>query len=181
MTSANEGHIVQTIKEYGRSLMNFIRRRVKSDADAEDILQDVWTQFSSVVNAGPIEQTGAWLFKVARNRIIDKHKKKSEMLVDEEDDSEAGTDLKEFLMTDSNTPETEYLRSIFWKQFFDALEELPHEQRQVFLWHELEGLSFADIAELTGEKTNTLITRKRYAVLHLRNRLRVLRDEILIY
>lgn len=182
MSQRTESHIIQTIKKYGKGLLSFIRSRVKSDADAEDILQDVWYQFSAVVNAEPIEQTGAWLFKVARNKIIDSHKKKSEQLLDESGaDDEDDYAFKDLLPIESSTPETEYLRTIFWKQFFAALEELPEEQRQVFLWHELEGLSFADIAELTGEKTATLISRKRYAVLHLRSRLRTLHDEILIY
>ncbi|RXF68904.1 RNA polymerase sigma factor [Arcticibacter tournemirensis] len=182
MSSGKDSHIIETIKEYGRGLLSFIRRRVKSDADAEDILQDVWHQFCAVVNAEPIEQTGAWLFRVARNKIIDRHKKKSEQLFTESVTEEEETfSFKEIMMVDNATPETEYLRNVFWKQFFAALEELPEEQRQVYLWHELEGLSFADIAVLTGENTGTLISRKRYAVLHLRNRLRLLRDEILIY
>lgn len=182
MSPATDSHIIKTIKEYGRGLLSFIRRRVKSDADAEDILQDVWYQFSAVVNAEPIEQTGAWLFRVARNKIIDSHRKKSEELLPEtEEEEEDGRALRELLLVENSTPETEYLRTIFWKQFFAALEELPEEQRQVFLWHELEGLSFTEIAELTGEKTGTLISRKRYAVLHLRDRLRALRDEILTY
>src|SRR5476651_2135646 len=90
MPEDKNSHIIQTIKSYGKNLLGFIRRRVKSDADAEDILQDVWYQFSSVINSEPIEQTGAWLYKVATNKITDKHKKKTEVLMDDmvPDDSE---------------------------------------------------------------------------------------------
>src|ERR1700748_3982565 len=115
MPEDKESHIIQTIRSYGKNLLGFIRRRVKSDADAEDILQDVWYQFSSVINSEPIEQTGAWLYRVARNKILDKHKKKSETLLDDlisaDEDDDEGMDFKAILMTETNTPETEYLRT----------------------------------------------------------------------
>lgn len=174
-------HIVQTISSYGKSLLGFIRKRVKSDEDAEDVLQDVWYQLSSVVNAAPIEQTGAWLYRVARNKIIDRHKKKSEILFEENFDDDQGDeepDFKAILLQESSTPETEYLRNLFWEQLFAALEELPEEQKQVFIWQELDEIPFREIAERTGENIQTLVTRKRYAVLHLRKRLRQLYNEI---
>src|SRR5471030_2180679 len=185
MPEDKNSHIIQTIKSYGKSLLGFIRRRVKSDADAEDILQDVWYQFSSVLNSEPIEQTGAWLYKVARNKILDKHKKHSELLLDDMlpdnvDDDEA-PDFKAILMTEAGTPETEYVRGLFWDQLFYALEELPAEQRQVFIWHELDDIPFSSIAERTGENMQTLVSRKRYAVLHLRKRLHQLYEEITEY
>lgn len=181
MPDDKKSQILQAITAYGKGLLGFIRRRVKNDADAEDILQDVWYQLSAVVNAEPIEQTGAWLYKVARNKIIDKHKKKSEALLEDygsdEDDDDA-PDFKAILLTESSTPETEYIRNLFWEQLFFALDELPEQQKQVFTWHELDDLSFQEIAELTGENVNTLVSRKRYAVLHLRNRLKQLYEEI---
>ena len=184
MPGEKNNAIIQAISSYGKSLLGFIRKRVKNDADAEDILQDVWYQFSAVVNSEPIEQTGAWLYRVARNKILDKHKKHTELLLDdmlpEEDDDDA-PDFKAILMTEAKTPETEYLRNLFWEQLFFALDELPDEQRQVFIWHELEDMSFKDIAALTGEKQQTLVSRKRYAVLHLRDRLRQLYQEITEY
>ncbi len=184
MPEENHKTIIQAIGAYGKNLLGFIRRRVKNDADAEDILQDVWFQFSSVINSEPIEQTSAWLYRVARNKILDKHKKHTETLLDdmltEEDDDEA-PDFKAILMKEANTPETEYLRNLFWEQLFYALDELPEEQRQVFIWHELDDMSFAEIAELTGEKVQTLVSRKRYAVLHLRTRLKQLYEEITEY
>src|SRR5471030_2623706 len=140
MPEDKNSHIIQTIKSYGKHLLGFIRKRVKSDADAEDILQDVWYQFSAVVNSEPIEQTGAWLYRVARNKITDKHKKKSETLLDDffadDDGDDDNFDLKDMLMIDDSTPENEYVRNLFWDQLFAALDELPEEQRQVFIWHE---------------------------------------------
>ena len=184
MPGENNNAIIQAISSYGKNLLGFIRKRVKNDPDAEDILQDVWYQFSAVVNSEPIEQTGAWLYRVARNKILDKHKKHTELLLDdmlpEEDDDDA-PDFKAILMTEAKTPETEYLRNLFWEQLFFALDELPEEQRQVFIWHELEDMSFKEIAALTGEKQQTLVSRKRYAVLHLRDRLRQLYQEITEY
>src|SRR6201996_1552567 len=186
MPEDKESHIIQTIKSYGKNLLGFIRRRVNNDADAEDILQDVWYQFSAVINSEPIEQTGAWLYRVATNKITDKHRKKSETLIDDlvtagEDDEEEALDFKEILVTEAKTPETEYLRNLFWEELFNALDELPEKQRQVFIWNELEDVSFAEMADLPGDNVQTLVTRKRYAVLHLRKRLKQLYDEITKY
>jgi RNA polymerase sigma factor (sigma-70 family) len=178
--------IIQTIKSYGKGLLGFIRRRVKNDADAEDILQDVWYQLSAVVNAEPIEQTGAWLYRVATNKIIDKNRKKSEELLDlsfsdNGDDDDDGPDFRTILLTEGNTPETEYIRNLFWEQLFFALDELPDEQKQVFIWQELDNIPFNEIVKRTGENIQTLVSRKRYAVLHLRKRLKQLYEEITEY
>src|SRR5476651_776555 len=103
MSAEKNNTIIQAIGAYGKNLLGFIRRRVKNDADAEDILQDVWYQFSSVLNSEPIEQTGAWLYKVARNKITDKHKKKSETLLDDflsDEDEDGSVGFKEILMAD---------------------------------------------------------------------------------
>lgn len=184
MPRDKDSHIIETIKAYGKSLMGFIRKQVKSDADAEDILQDVWYQFSSVINAQPIEQTSAWLYRVAKNKILDKHKKHGESLLDDlykVEESEDAIDLMSMLMIEVTTPETAYLRNLFWEQLFIALDELPEEQRQVFIWQELEDLSFEEIAANTGVKINTLVSRKHYAVLHLRKRLKQLYKEIIEY
>ncbi|MEB0262135.1 MULTISPECIES: sigma-70 family RNA polymerase sigma factor [unclassified Mucilaginibacter] len=186
MPQDKNSHIIQTIASYGKSLLGFIRKRVKNDADAEDILQDVWYQFSNVVNAGPIEQTSAWLYRVAKNRIIDKHKKHSETLLDDilpatGDEEEDNFDFQSILLTEPKTPETEYLRNLFWEQLFVALDELPENQRQVFIWQELDDMPFEEIAQKIGENINTLVSRKRYAVLHLRKRLKQLYKEITEY
>ncbi|WP_245770860.1 RNA polymerase sigma factor [Mucilaginibacter polytrichastri] len=185
MPEDKNSHTLNTIKAYGNSLLAFIRRRVKNDADAEDILQDVWYQFSAVVNAEPITQTGAWLYKVARNKITDKHKKRSESLLDDlfisDDDSDEDADYRAILLTEANTPETEYVRNLFWEQLFVALDELPEEQKQAFVWNELDDIPFQEMAELTGVPVQTLVSRKRYAVLHLRKRLKQLYEDITKY
>jgi RNA polymerase sigma factor (sigma-70 family) len=184
MPRDQNSYIIETIKAYGKSLMGFIRKRVKSDADAEDILQDVWYQFSNVINGEPIEQTSAWLYRVAKNKILDKHKKHGESLLDDLyklENSEDSLDLISILMIEVTTPETAYLRNLFWEQLTVALDELPIEQKQVFIWQELEDMSFEEISEKTGVKFNTLVSRKRYAVLHLRKRLKQLYEEITEY
>ncbi len=181
MADQRRQNILQAVRDYGKRLFYFIRGRVNTDEDAEDILQDVWYQFSNVLDREPIEQTSAWLFRVARNRIIDKYRKHQTSSLDEEmlDAAEEGRlTFREFLLTDDSTPETEHLRNLFWQQLFDALDELPQEQRQVFIWNELEDIPFNEISKRTGQKVNTLISRKRYAVLHLRKRLEQLYKEI---
>jgi len=183
MTADRKRNITQVITDYSKRLMGFIRKRVNNEADAEDILQDVFYQF--VGNTQPIEQMTAWLFTVARNKIIDRQrKKKPEALEDvfgEEENEEGGLNWSEFLFDASDNPEKDYLRTLFWEELNNALSELPEEQRQVFILNELEGVPFKEIAERTGETVNTLLSRKRYAVLHLRNRLSVLKDELLNY
>jgi RNA polymerase sigma factor (sigma-70 family) len=163
--------------------MGFIRKRVNNEADAEDIMQDVFYQF--IGNTQPIEQMTAWLFTVARNKIIDRQRKKRpdslEDLFGQEEGEESGLNWTEFLFDASDNPEKDYLRQVFWEELNNALNELPEEQRQVFILNELEGVPFKEIAEQTGETVNTLLSRKRYAVLHLRNRLSVLKDELLNY
>lgn len=180
MSTEQKSRVSQVVRDMGRGLMRFIRVRVSSDAEAEDVLQDVWQQLITTLDAGAVEQVGAWLYKVARNRIIDRYRKPQmasleAMAADAE--AETGFDFADFFLRDEKTPRTEYLRSQFWEKLHAALAELPEEQRQVFVWHELEALSFQDIAELTGDNENTLISRKRYAVLHLRKRLEPLRED----
>jgi RNA polymerase sigma factor (sigma-70 family) len=178
MREENHSYLLKTIQDYGKGLLSFIRGRVKNDADAQDILQDIWYSLSLIVNTSPVEQTSAWLYKVARNKITDKHRKRTESSLDDLFEEEEEFDYSSILFSDSNTPETEYLRNLFWKQLFIALEELPEEQKQVFVWQELEGVPFQKIAERTGVNVQTLVSRKRYAVLHLRERLKELYDEL---
>jgi RNA polymerase sigma factor (sigma-70 family) len=181
MAADRKRNITQVITDYSKRLMGFIRKRVNNEADAEDIMQDVFYQF--IGNTQPIEQMTAWLFTVARNKIIDRQRKKRpdslEDLFGEEEGEESGLNWTEFLFDASDNPEKDYLRTLFWEELNTALNELPEEQRQVFILNELEGVPFKEIAERTGETVNTLLSRKRYAVLHLRNRLSVLKDELL--
>jgi RNA polymerase sigma factor (sigma-70 family) len=178
MSTEQKRRVSQVVSDMGRGLMRFIRVRVASEEDAEDVMQDVWQQFVTALDAGAIEQVGAWLYTVARNRIIDRYRKpRMASLEALAADAETEFDFADFFLRDDHTPRTEHLRAQFWEKLHAALAELPEEQRQVFVWHELEALSFQDIAELTGDNVNTLISRKRYAVLHLRKRLEPLRDE----
>jgi RNA polymerase sigma factor (sigma-70 family) len=181
MSDERKNDIAQTFKLYSKRLLSFIKKRVADARDAEDILQDVFYQFAG--NTKPIEQLTAWLFTTTRNKITDNYRKKKPELLDdifiEEDESDFS--FHELLLTDNNTPENEYLQSLFWTTLQEALEELPAEQKNIFILHEMEGVPFKIIAEQTGETINTLISRKRYAVLHLRERLSVLRDELINY
>jgi RNA polymerase sigma factor (sigma-70 family) len=182
MTENRRQNIIQTVGSYSKRLFRFIRGRVNTDEDAEDILQDVWYQFSNVVDTESIEQASAWLFTVARNKITDKYRKQQPVLLEDElgyENEEGEWNVKEILLAENANPETEHLRNLFWQQLFSALDELPEEQRKVFVWNELEDIPFNEIAAMTGEKVNTLISRKRYAVLHLRNRLEELYREII--
>jgi len=181
MTSPPGKNIASVVSRFGKRLLGFIRQRVDNEADAEDILQDVWYQLTRAVDTEPIEQISAWLFAVARNRIIDRYRKHRLVSLQpllHDDEEPASRDLAG-LIPDDGDPETVHLRSLFWKTLQESLAELPEEQRLVFVWNELEGIPFNEIAELTGEKLNTLISRKRYAVLFLRERLLTLYHEII--
>ena len=183
MAAERNRNISNTIKAMSKRLFGFIKQRVANNEDAEDILQDVFYQFAG--NTQPIEQVTAWLYKVARNKITDSYRKQKLPLADDIlQTAETGEDnfnWKEVLFINDSTPETQYLRNIFWEELKAALDELPAEQRDVFIQNEIDGIAFKDIAAATGESVATLISRKRYAVLHLRNRLSVLKDELLNY
>lgn len=167
------------VSSYGKVLLGFIRKRVNSDADAEDILQDVWFQLSAIINSQPVEQVGAWLYQVAKNKIIDRYRKKRERPWQTgADDGSDGPEMTGMVPAADDNPETEYQERMVWKQLYRALDELPAEQRDVFVWHELEGIPFSEIAALTGEPISKLVMRKRYAVLHLRKRLQIFYDEL---
>ena len=180
MAESRKIHITEVINSYSKRLMGFIRKRVNNEADAEDILQDVFYQF--IGNTKPIEQLTAWLFTVTRNKITDRQRKhKPELLEDiyTDADNESVFDWTDLFFDEHNNPETDYLRNLFWEALHEALNELPPAQKEVFVLNEIEGVPFKTIAEQTGETINTLLSRKRYAVLHLRDRLSSLRDELL--
>ena len=173
-------YIKQTVKDYGKRLFSFIRSRVNTNEDAEDILQDVWYQLS-IINSGSIEQLGAWLYRVAQNKIIDHYRKqKPEAMEDfSYEDEEGEISFKEILLQDEEDDvELKYLKKLFWEELFTALGELPESQRKVFVLNELEDKTFQEIADETGENIKTLISRKRYAVFYLRERLSILYEEI---
>lgn len=181
MAKKTERNITGVVQEYGTKLFRFIRGRVSTNVEAEDILQEVWFQLSKVVELDSIEQLNGWLFRVARNKVTDNYRKQTpELLEDFSYENEEGdVHLKDILMADFPTPEDENLKEIFWEELFKALEELPENQKNVFIWNEIEDQTFQEIADRTGENIKTLISRKRYAVQHLRTRLQNLYTEFL--
>jgi len=172
--------ITETISQERGRLRNFIRRRVPDANEAEDILQDVFFEYVEAYRLPePIEQVGAWLFRVARNRIIDRFRKKREVqLPDVQDGEDDGRWLEEVLPSPESGPEAAYARGVLLEELTAALAELPQEQREVFIAHELDGRSFKELAAESGAGMNTLLARKRYAVLHLRARLQSIYDEL---
>ncbi|HMD98241.1 MAG TPA: sigma-70 family RNA polymerase sigma factor [Terriglobia bacterium] len=173
--------ISEIIAEERSRLRNFIRRRVFDPSDVEDIVQEV---FYELVEANrllmPIEHVTGWLFRVARNRITDLlRKKKPETFSDRAEEDEAGEvlQIEDLLPSPDAGPEALYVRSLLHEELELALDELPEEQRDVFIAHELEGRSFKKMAAETGVSVNTLLSRKHYAVLHLRERLQSIYDE----
>ena len=181
MAEKRERKISNVMRDYGNRLFRFIRGRVSTNADAEDITQEVWYQLSRVVDLDSIEQISGWLFKVARNRITDNYRKKKTDLIDDYsyENEEGSLFSSEILLAESTSPEEEDLKEIFWEELFKALDELPKKQRNVFVWNELEDQTFQEISDRTGDNIKTLISRKRYAVQHLRTRLESLYQEFL--
>jgi RNA polymerase sigma factor (sigma-70 family) len=176
--------IASTIRSEQGRLRNFIRRRVGDESEAEDILQDVFYELVAAHRLlQPIEQVSAWMYRVARNRIIDRFRKQrpetslQAPLGDEEDGQPSR--LEDMLPSPEAGPEAAYARGILMDELEAALEELPEEQRHVFVAHEIEGRSFRELAEESGVNLNTLLARKRYALLYLRNRLQAIYDEFL--
>jgi len=175
--------ISDVIAEERSRLRNFIRKRVANDADVEDLLQEV---FYELVEANrllmPIEHVTGWLFRVARNRITDLwRKKRPENFSDaalEDEDGEL-LQLEDLLPSPAAGPEALYVRNVLLEELEFALDELPDEQREVFVAHELEGRSFKELSRESGVSVNTLLSRKRYAVLHLRERLQSIYDEFM--
>jgi RNA polymerase sigma factor (sigma-70 family) len=181
MMAEQDERISEAIDRDKTRLRNFIRRRVADPSDAEDILQEVFYELVETYRLmKPIEQVGAWLFRVARNRITDLfRKRKPEASTNDPVVTEEGefVTLEDLLPSRDAGPEAAYARTVLLEELEDALAELPDEQREVFLAHEIEGRSFKDLAAETGLSVNTLLSRKHYAVIHLRERLREVYDE----
>ena len=177
-------NIPDIIGEYGNRLKGFIRKRVNRTEDAEDILQEVFYQLTEADRLmKPIDQIASWLFTVARNRITDLYRKKKPdflpVYYSDEEEEMVMEELGDILADKNETPETEYIRSLVMEELDNALRDLPQAQREVFEMSEMKGMSFNEIAKVTGEPVNTLISRKHYAVLYLRDRLRFLYDELI--
>jgi len=180
MTSEQDQRITETIvRERGR-LWNFIRRRIDDEGDAEDVLQEVFYELVEAYRLmKPVEQVGAWLFRVARNRITDLFRKKKPEPLSQSlrSDNDEPLFLEDLLPSKDAGPDAVFARGLLIEELEAALDELPEEQREVFIAHEIEGRSFKELANETGLSVNTLLSRKHYAVLHLRQRLQAIYDE----
>ena len=180
MSLEQDRRITDAVKQEQSRLRNFIRRRVPDSRDAEDILQDV---FSELVEANrllmPIDHLTGWLFRVARNRITDLfRKKRPESLNEAINNEDESLTLEDLLPSPDAGPEGLYARGVLLEELEDALDELPEEQREVFVGHEIEGRRFKEMAAESGVSVNTLLSRKRYAVQHLRQKLQGIYDEL---
>jgi RNA polymerase sigma factor (sigma-70 family) len=186
VVKSKRDEIEKLITKYQQQLKFFILKRVSDENDADDILQDVFYQLVKTINNAidPIEHVAAWLYRVTRNMIINHGKKKHEESMparhNADGDNETLTDISEIMFGDelSSSPEMEYLRSLVWIELENALSELPAQQREIFELTELEGVPMKEISKVTGIPLNTLLSRKHYAVLHLRNRMRKLYEDI---
>lgn len=169
-------------KERGK-LFGFIRKRVKTELDAEDILQDVFFQFISFYrDLEKIEKTSAWLFTVAKNKITDLYRKKKSVNFSElAGDDENGNSFEENYSDGGDTPEKVFAKGQFWERLNEVLNELPKDQKEVFMSHEFDGNSFKDISKRTGLSVNTLISKKRYAVVALRKKLGGVHNDIISF
>lgn len=182
ITRDQNRRISETIAREQSRLREFIRKRVSDHGDAEDIFQEVFYELIDAYRLmKPIEQVGAWLFRVARNRIIDRFRRKppavlgnDSMIEGEDGETQQWEDL---LPSPEAGPEAAYARRVLVEELDAALDELPEEQRDAFVAHEIEGRSFRDLSEATGVSVNTLLSRKRYAVLQLRRRLQAIYQE----
>jgi RNA polymerase sigma factor (sigma-70 family) len=182
MTAEQDQRISEEIRREQRRLRNFIRRRVGDEGDAEDILQDVFYELVEAYRLlKPVEQVGAWLFRVARNRITDRFRKKKPetlsnalMAVGEEEEL---LHLEDLLPSADAGLEAAYARRVLLEELDAALDELPEEQREAFVAHEIEGRTFKELAQESGLSVNTLLSRKHYAVLHLRQRLQAIYND----
>ena len=182
MTDEQNRRITEDVEREQSRLRNFIRKRVLDEGEAEDILQEVFYELVQTYRLmKPVEQVGAWLFRVARNRIIDRFRKRKPEATDRSfsagDEDGERFPWEELLPSPDGGPEAAYIREVLMEEIDAALDELPEEQREVFVAHEIEGWSFNELAETPGLSVNTLLSRKHYAVLHLRRRLRAIYDE----
>jgi len=182
ITTDQNRRISETIAREQARLRQFIRKRVPDEGDAEDIFQDVFYELVAAYRLmKPVEQVGAWLFRVARNRIVDLFRNKRPAVLG--NDSTVPTEegearrWEDLLPSPDAGPEAAYASSVLLEQLDAALEDLPEEQRDVFIAHELEGRSFKELSEATGVSVNTLLSRKRYAVLRLRELLQSIHNE----
>ncbi len=184
LAQAKQDHIQLTIQEEKARLLNFIRQFVPRMEEAEDIMQDVFYQFIiGYDDIRSIDKSTSWLYRVARNKVIDSFRKKkpqafTDMLSPQASDEDGPLMLEEILPRTDSLPDEEVVREMIWAKIEESLDELPAKQRAVFVMHEFEQKSFREMADITGDTINTLLSRKRYAVLALRKALQELYDEL---
>lgn len=181
VTAEQDQWIAQAMEADGSRLRNYIRKHVVDLEAAEDILQEVFVELVEAYRLlKPIEQVSGWLFRVAKNRIIDRFRgRRLESLSQDRygEDDDVAVSLEDLLPSPDSGPEAAYARTVLLDEVDEALREMPEEQRSVFIAHEWEGYSFKELAAETGVSVNTLLSRKRYAVLYLRRRLRSIYEE----
>ena len=173
--------MVEVVKKYGNKLLHFIKGKVNISEDAEDILQEVWYQTSKITDLSELENLSAWLYAVTRNKITDNYRKKKDDLLEElsfvYEDGELS--IKEILLADdSDDPDAQLFKDLFWAELMTALEELPEKQRIVFVQNEMEDKTLQMIADEEGENIKTIISRKNYATKHLRKKLQTLYTDL---
>ena len=176
-----QNSVSQTITKYGKQLFSFIKNKVNIVEDAEDILQEVWYQFSNLTNIDALENSSAWLYAVSRNKITDFYrKKKTDNLEDYTYENEEGDfSIKDILLMDnSSNHELILFKEMIWEELLKALDELPENQRNVFIQNEMEDKTLQEIADETNQNLKTIISRKGYAVKHLRKKLLPLYNEL---
>lgn len=175
--------ITNIFKKNKNKLLNYIKRNISSGISAEDILQDVfYSLIAGVQQAGMLENVSSWLFTATRNRITDVYRKKKQTAFSDlellTEDDEESLSLLDLLPSDQSLPDDELIKNIFWEEVESALDELPKNQREVFILNEFENYSFKEISEILGVPLNTLLSRKRYAVKYLKTRLQNLNEEL---
>jgi RNA polymerase sigma factor (sigma-70 family) len=181
MSEQRSTSLTSIVQQFGKKLFGFVRGKVKTTEDAEDIIQDVWYQLSNLTNVQDVENVGAWIYQVARNKVTDRYRKKTTDSLENYaySDEDGEFNFKDILLLDdSNNPELGHFKELFWEELMDALDELPSNQREVFVLNELEDFTIQEIADQKGENLKTIISRKGYAVKHLRNKLNHLYNEL---
>ncbi len=171
----------EVVKKFSPQLSGFVNSRVNRDEDAEDVLQDVWYQLSRLTNMHELENIGAWLYRVARNRITDLYRKRDDDLLENYtyEDEDGTFEIKDILLLDvSDNAELALFKEMFWEELLKALDELPRKQREVFVLNEIEDMTLQEIADREQENIKTIISRKGYAVKHLRKRLQNLYNDL---
>lgn len=182
MDQERKSSVGEAVRKYGRQLFSFIRGRTGTDEDAEDILQEVWYQLSRLTHLEELENISAWLYAVSRNKITDLYRKKRPESLEEftYENEEGDIEIKDILLMDESlSPDLALFKDLFWKELMEGLDELPANQRLVFIQNELEDKTLLQIADEQGENIKTIISRKGYATRHLRKKLQPLYNDIL--